>query len=226
MGQGIDWMGSAAVIAMIAAGWFAFNVLIPIKPRHRGKAFGLTVLSLVALAVIGAMSQARVESELARLRTTDIDGYLALYKQHHTITEYATELKSIDPARWERELPEIQKIAAAESESTMSGSLESVQAKLKDSQPQWNEETRREIWIVQGQDAVRQKLKDPDSASFRNAGVSNKSGLPVSCGEVNSKNSFGGFTGFQRYVSAGSADFTFLEEEVKDFDELWRKMCD
>lgn len=37
-------------------------------------------------------------------------------------------------------------------------------------------------------------LKDPDSAEFRN-----QRGF---CGEVNSKNSFGGYVGFKRFIAA------------------------
>ena len=62
---------------------------------------------------------------------------LALYKEHHTITEYATELKKIDPARWERGLPEIQAIARKEKET-----------KKADAPPEMSEATRRQIWTV------------------------------------------------------------------------------
>jgi hypothetical protein len=43
-------------------------------------------------------------------------------------------------------------------------------------------------------------LKDPTSAEFRNEKIT-KSG--VLCGEVNSKNSMGGYVGFKRYIAAG-----------------------
>lgn len=47
-------------------------------------------------------------------------------------------------------------------------------------------------------DAVRAKLKDPDSARFR--WLPSASGLTY-CGFVNSKNSFGGYTGFQPFTT-------------------------
>jgi len=82
-------------------------------------------------------------------------------------------------------------------------------------------------WMDKGMEAVRAKLKDPRSADFRNVFFHRGSqNVPVTCGEVNSKNSFGGYIGFQRFVSAGQADLTYLEEQVADFPELWRLLCE
>ncbi len=82
------------------------------------------------------------------------------------------------------------------------------------------------LWVERGKQAVRSKLKDPDSADFRNVFFHRGSDdIPVICGEVNSKNSFGGFGGFQKFISAGSAEMTFLEEEVSDFGNLWNTLC-
>jgi hypothetical protein len=77
--------------------------------------------------------------------------------------------------------------------------------------------------------SVAAKLKDPSSAKFRKvffhlAKLNNKH-APISCGEVNSKNSFGGYIGYQRYISAGHPELTYLEEEVADFDTAWKLMC-
>jgi hypothetical protein len=88
-------------------------------------------------------------------------------------------------------------------------------------------QTGKELaWIGKGKEAVKARLKDPKSADFRNVffhrGVD---GLPMTCGEVNSKNSFGGYTGFQKFVSGGSADTTFLEDEVADFAVVWNRLC-
>ena len=45
-------------------------------------------------------------------------------------------------------------------------------------------------------EAVLNKLKDPDSAKFGPMTVRDDHGTPVVCGTVNSKNGFGGFTGY------------------------------
>ena len=77
-------------------------------------------------------------------------------------------------------------------------------------------------WMDKGMDAVRSRLKDPGSAQFRKVYFRRGSdGIPMTCGQVNSKNSFGGMTGFQHFISAGREDLTFLEDEVQDFAQLW-----
>lgn len=91
-----------------------------------------------------------------------------------------------------------------------------------------NLETRKLTWIEVGKDAVRARLKDADSAKFRNTffnyAVLEGKKVPVSCGEVNSKNGFGAYNGFTRYVSAGEG-LTFLESDVVDFGNVWSMLC-
>jgi hypothetical protein len=50
---------------------------------------------------------------------------------------------------------------------------------------------------------------------------------PVVCGEVNSKNGFGGYGGYQHFISAGTDALTYLQEsaELENFGELWAKLC-
>lgn len=76
---------------------------------------------------------------------------------------------------------------------------------------------------ILGEKYVKAKLKDPDSAQFQNQFIGIK-GAP--CGEVNSKNSFGGYTGFKRYISVGDA-MTVLESDMgpSEFDSSWRQIC-
>lgn len=81
-------------------------------------------------------------------------------------------------------------------------------------------------WMERGKDAVKSRLKDPSSAQFKNVYFNRGSeGIPVTCGEVNSKNGYGGYSGFQRFLSAGSRDNTFLEREVSDFRASWNQFC-
>ena len=49
---------------------------------------------------------------------------------------------------------------------------------------------------VEGQKAAAALLKDPSSAQFRNVKVSDK----TVCGEMNGKNSFGAYTGFEPFM--------------------------
>jgi hypothetical protein len=67
-------------------------------------------------------------------------------------------------------------------------------------------------------------LKDPDSAKYRNLFVSRISGGGLAlCGEVNSKNGFGGYTGFKGFtVMPGDGAIAIIEDEETgmgaDFD--------
>lgn len=88
--------------------------------------------------------------------------------------------------------------------------------------------TGQEIaYIRKEQAAVRDTLKDPASATFSGLRVSRKGGPPVVCGYVNSKNSFGGYTGKQMFVSASAAGITVSEEDMAkgEMAKLWAKMC-
>lgn len=79
-------------------------------------------------------------------------------------------------------------------------------------------------WIGRNRDALKEKLRDPSGAEFRNEAVSRKGGSPVVCGEVNAKNGFGGRNGYQRWIGAIPAG-AFLEQEVSDFPKLWAGLC-
>ncbi|MBD9599394.1 hypothetical protein IB252_06065 [Pseudomonas sp. PDM10] len=63
-------------------------------------------------------------------------------------------------------------------------------------------------------------LKDPGSAEFRN-----QRGF---CGEVNSKNSFGGYGGFRRFIAATKEMVVFEKDgrlSSSDFEQAWSKFC-
>lgn len=73
-------------------------------------------------------------------------------------------------------------------------------------------------------------LKDPGSASYRNEEVRERSdGAVIYCGEVNAKNTFGGYVGFQRFViSGGSIQMespTFTPEARERFEMRWIDVC-
>ena len=83
----------------------------------------------------------------------------------------------------------------------------------RSSSPAKIDDAARELgWTERGTDEVRAKLKDPGSAQFRGVffhrGADN---VPMTCGEVNSKNAMSGYSGYQRFISAGRADLTCLE---------------
>ncbi len=85
----------------------------------------------------------------------------------------------------------------------------------------------REIgWMQRGKAAVKEKLRDPSSAQYKEVYFCRGSrDIPMTCGSVNSKNGFGGYSGYQRFISGGSANVTFLESEVNGFGSVWAQMC-
>lgn len=81
------------------------------------------------------------------------------------------------------------------------------------------------VWIRSNQRLIAKKLKDPASAKFGNDFVSYKAGAPVVCGTVNARNSYGAYSGADRYIGGGDTIGVFLASEVSDFDSLWHKVC-
>ena len=74
---------------------------------------------------------------------------------------------------------------------------------------------------------LRNGLKDPDSMQTRSTRV--PSGKAYLCGEVNSKNGFGGMTGFKGFI-AGPVDSVPLaiQGETMDdaeFRKAWSELC-
>lgn len=91
-----------------------------------------------------------------------------------------------------------------------------------------DQEAKEFAWVERGKDAARAKLKDPDSAQFRNVYFhEGADGVPMACGEVNSKNSFGGYGGFQKFMSAGDPELTFMAEQMEpsEFATAWNRFC-
>lgn len=66
--------------------------------------------------------------------------------------------------------------------------------------------------------ALKNVVKDPSSMDIRN-----QNGW---CGEINSKNGFGGYTGFRRFVA--SPQVTVIEGEnmeADEFQKVWDQIC-
>jgi hypothetical protein len=78
--------------------------------------------------------------------------------------------------------------------------------------------------------AIRNLLKDPDSARFRWPAVRE---WGLYCGWVNAKNSYGGYTGFQPFMIIGGVGdgprsdgkFLVIKAEIGGGDGIVEKMC-
>jgi hypothetical protein len=77
--------------------------------------------------------------------------------------------------------------------------------------------------IAMGEKYVKEKIREPASAQFRNQFIG-KGGAP--CGEVNAKDAFGAYLGYQRYISV-ARELTMLAQDLPpdEFEESWREMC-
>lgn len=90
------------------------------------------------------------------------------------------------------------------------------------------EKAQQEKWfgaktIVAAKRAVRASLKDPDSAQFKGVYANYTEEFSVvACGQVNSRNSFGGHTGFKRFVSNGKSAILDGRDNVAD---AWAGAC-
>lgn len=74
-------------------------------------------------------------------------------------------------------------------------------------------------------DAVLRLMKDPDSTKFGDdLRVSSVQGKSVVCGSVNSKNSFGGYSGFKRFLYFYESKQMEIEPQG-EFDRLWHLFC-
>ena len=71
------------------------------------------------------------------------------------------------------------------------------------------------------------QLKDPGSAEYRNEHLyPRKTDEDLSlCGEVNSKNSFGGYVGFRRFMVSGKLVLVEDLPAGPTFETLWDKVC-
>jgi hypothetical protein len=86
-------------------------------------------------------------------------------------------------------------------------------------------EDKKQNWIAVTEQSVRASLKDGDSATFRNAYFVLYREIPLVCGEVNSKNGFGGYSGYQHFIGGG--DTHYMEESFApgEFPGMWNKIC-
>jgi hypothetical protein len=80
-------------------------------------------------------------------------------------------------------------------------------------------------YIAMNQERVRSKLKDPNSAQFSGVFISKAAGAPIICGKINAKNSFGGYTGYQRFISGGTIQVLETEMRAGEMDKLWLQLC-
>ena len=55
--------------------------------------------------------------------------------------------------------------------------------------------------MEKAKESIAKSLKDPGSAQFRDVSIKTFGANKIVCGEVNGKNSYGGYVGFKRFVA-------------------------
>ncbi|MBJ8481029.1 hypothetical protein I6M70_16850 [Acinetobacter pittii] len=89
-------------------------------------------------------------------------------------------------------------------------------------------------FIVKAQNEVKQLMKDPDSTNFRNVReITNTLGEKVLCGQINSKNSYGGYVGFMPFSYAQNGRLNIVEisgrtgfQQIVQIDQYEKDGCE
>lgn len=97
-----------------------------------------------------------------------------------------------------------------------------VTTKLTPEEIELSEQARqRQLEILSAKQSITERMKDPESTRFGE--VINRAGFV--CGYVNSKNSFGGYTGEKAFVFNISSREIFLQDQGPGFEKLWNSRC-
>lgn len=86
-------------------------------------------------------------------------------------------------------------------------------------------------FVQRAKTSLTENFKDPGSAQYRSLFISGDN-MPVLCGEVNAKNSYGAYVGFRRFYATGEPLLNAVEPAPKGaggdgyaFDKMWPSMC-
>ena len=65
-------------------------------------------------------------------------------------------------------------------------------------------------------DSVKEIMKDPDSVKFKDVEYKNYNDGKIVCGQVNAKNSYGGYTGFKRFIASPIDAYVYNDDQRQD----------
>jgi hypothetical protein len=71
-----------------------------------------------------------------------------------------------------------------------------------------------------------QTFKDPQSAQFQGLFISQYGDVRVLCGEVNGKNSYGGYVGFRRFAAAAAPGPKYVASSAGYAYDQAERMCE
>ena len=83
-----------------------------------------------------------------------------------------------------------------------------------------------ENFVRFAKDDLAKTFKDPGAVQFRGLFISGRA-MPVLCGEVNGKNSYGAYGGFRRFYATGKPMLNEVEptRDTFVFTRMWPSMC-
>jgi len=84
---------------------------------------------------------------------------------------------------------------------------------------------RTQVYVAE--QLVRKQMKEPDTTEFRNwSYVKAAESLPPTiCGEVTSKNSMDGMTGFRKFLIKTDTTEFGIEKSTDGFDDIYNEFC-
>jgi hypothetical protein len=76
--------------------------------------------------------------------------------------------------------------------------------------------------LARAKAAVADQLKDPRSAQFRGvvSKIDSYTHLRVVCGEINGKNAYGGYVGFQKFAFVPSSGIAVIAPDDDDYQSM------
>jgi hypothetical protein len=84
-----------------------------------------------------------------------------------------------------------------------------------------------DAFVMKAKENLVRDFKDPSSAQFRSLFLAMSGAVPVLCGEVNGKNSYGAYVGFRQFYATSEAPTKQIREPGEDysFTVMNSKMC-
>ena len=80
-------------------------------------------------------------------------------------------------------------------------------------------------FVEEAKQNITAGLKDPNSVQFRKLHVAHEGAKPVLCGELNAKNSYGGYVGFRRFYAMQRLADGAIDTDDSRFVELINRKC-
>ena len=82
---------------------------------------------------------------------------------------------------------------------------------------------------AEAEERLKALLKDDHGVRYNNVqtrlSTMDGAGVIAFCGEINARNGFGAYSGFQRFVAAPSVAATEEAMTYADFDKIWQRFC-